>query len=172
MSDELSSLAELFDRCGVAYAVIGAHAVNVWVEPRATANLDVTVYASPEEQRRIRNEFEAAGYGAAREDGAKLPSGPDFVRFVAEDRSLTVEIQTAKTQFQRDVAARARRTASGLRIATPEDLIVLKLIAYRPKDRLDLLGLMRLHGLDWNYVERWAAQWQVQERLEQTRASR
>jgi hypothetical protein len=37
---------------------------------------------------------------------------------------------------------------------TPEDLIVMKLIAHRPKDRIDLLGLVALPGLDWSYVER------------------
>jgi hypothetical protein len=166
---ELSSLAGLFERVGVSYAVIGAHAVNAWIEPRATADLDVTIFAGPAEQQRLRNEFEAAGYSVARVDGAALPSGPDFVRFVAPGRSLTVELQAAKTELQREVVSRAKRSESGLRVATPEDLIVLKLIAYRPKDRLDLAGLARLNGLDWKYVERWAVEWQVEDRLVEIR---
>src|SRR6266852_1712693 len=170
MDDSLSSLARLFERAGVEYAVIGAHAVNAWVEPRATADVDVTVCANAAEQQRLRGLFEHAGYVVAREHGATLPSGPDFVRFVAAGRPLVVEIQSAKTDLQRELVSRARRSESGLRIATAEDLIVLKLIAYRPKDRLDLLGLMRVKDLDWLYVERWAHAWQVLERLAEARA--
>ena len=42
---------------------------------------------------------------------------------------------------------------------------MLKLIANRPKDRIDLLGLVQLDGLDWAYVERWAVAWDVADRL-------
>jgi hypothetical protein len=58
------------------------------------------------------------------------------------------------------------------RVATPEDLIVLKLIADRPKDRQDLLGLVALPDLDWAYVARWAAEWDVAERLAALRRDR
>jgi hypothetical protein len=76
-----------------------------------------------------------------------------------------VEIQAAKTALQHDVVCRARTSSEGVRVATPEDLIVLKLIADRPKDRQDLLGLVALPDLDWAHVERWAAEWDVADRL-------
>lgn len=169
MIDSLSSIADLLEKSGVRYAVIGAHAVNAWIEPRATADLDITVCANAEEQQRLRAVFEAAGYTVTREHGAALPSGPDFVRFVAAQRPLTVEVQSAKTDLQRELVARAKRSESNLRVATPEDLIVLKLIAYRPKDRLDLFGLVRLTNIDWSYIERWCDLWQVSERLAEVR---
>ncbi len=56
-------------------------------------------------------------------------------------------------------------------MATPEDLIVMKLIADRPKDAVDLLGLVRLPSLDWQYVERWTAAWDVTDRLARVRAA-
>jgi hypothetical protein len=45
---------------------------------------------------------------------------------------------------------------------SPEDLVVLKLIAHRPKDLIDLRNLLALPDLDWSYIERpplpgWAA---------------
>jgi len=46
----------------------------------------------------------------------------------------------------------------------------MKLIADRPKDHLDLLGLSRLDGLDWMYIEGWAAEWGVTERLRELRS--
>lgn len=169
MEDPLANLAKLFETAGVEYAVIGAHAVNAWVEPRATADLDVTVFADAAGQQRLRTVLESAGYRVAREHGAALPSGPDFVRFVAESQPLFVEVQAAKTELQRQLVARASTSESGVRVATPEDLIVLKLIAWRPKDRLDLLNLVRLQSLEWDYIDRQADAWQVLSRLAEVR---
>lgn len=56
---------------------------------------------------------------------------------------------------------RAIEAGGGIRVATPEDLIVLKLIADRPKDRIDLESLALLPDLDWNRVARWAREWKV-----------
>jgi len=47
----------------------------------------------------------------------------------------------------------------------------MKLIANRPKDQLDLLGLLGLDGIDWAYVEAWASEWDVAERLLELRAT-
>ncbi len=159
MVEALDALAGLLARARVEYAVIGAHAVNAWLEPRLTADVDVTVAAGTDAMVRLKRVLGDEGYLAAREHGADLPSGPDFVRFTSADGALVLELQTAKTEFQREVIRRA--TGGGLRVATPEDLIVMKLIANRPKDRADLDGLVRLDGLDWPYVERWAAEWEV-----------
>jgi hypothetical protein len=41
----------------------------------------------------------------------------------------------------------------------------MKLIASRRKDLGDLLGLFKMPGLDWEYVEHWAEVWQVSDRL-------
>ena len=82
---------------------------------------------------------------------------------------ITLEVQTAKTDFQREVVRRAAVSDDGVRVASPEDLIVLKLIANRPKDQVDLLALAALGDLDWAYVERWADAWGVREVLERLR---
>jgi len=166
-SSPLSEVGLVLERAGVRYAIIGAHAVNVWLEPRATADIDVTVETSVD--RHLHDVLASAGYRVAAEVGAGAPSGPDFVRYVSNDGSVTVELQVAKTALQRQVVARARRAESGVLVATPEDLIVLKLIAWRRKDELDLLGLVGIGELDWGYVERWASEWNVTDRLEDVR---
>jgi hypothetical protein len=45
----------------------------------------------------------------------------------------------------------------------------LKLIANRPKDQADLHGLVALPGLDWQYIRRWATEWEVLDELERLR---
>lgn len=162
--DVLATLASVFEQAGLAYALIGGHAVNLWLEPRFTADVDVTVAADPAALARARAGLEALGYRVNAEHGAELPSGPDFVRFVRDPHDPPIEIQAAKTSLQHELIARATRD-SGVATATPEDLILLKLIAHRPKDLADLAGLLALTGLDWSYVEQRARDWDVMDRL-------
>ena len=152
------------------YAIIGAHAVNAWLEPRFTADIDVTIELTAESSRDLIAAFGREGFVVARAHGERLPSGPDFLRFTSHDRLVTIEFQPAKTSLQVDLVQRAKRDRDGVRIATPEDLIVLKLIASRPKDQVDLLGLVRLPDLDWPYVERVARDWDLASLLSELRA--
>lgn len=169
-ADDVTALvARVFGEAGLAYAIIGGHAVNVWLEPRFTADLDVTVAANPAALARARAGLEAAGYVVTLEHGAGLPSGPDFVRFTRGPHDPPIEVQAAKTRLQEELIARARREPDGVLVATPEDLIVLKLIAHRPKDLADLAGLVILPGIDWPYVEERARDWEVLDRLDRLR---
>jgi hypothetical protein len=44
-------------------------------------------------------------------------------------------------------------------VATPEDLIVLKLIANRSRDIADCTELTQLPDLDWPFIDRWCDVW-------------
>lgn len=169
MSDALSDVAALLVQSGVSYAVIGGHAVNAWLEPRFTADIDITIVATPDDLKRLREVFGAAGFDAKLEYGAGQPSGPDFLRLVSADGSTVVEFQVAKTELQRAVVSRAKVSPAAVRVATPEDLLVLKLIADRAKDRVDLQGLVRLPDLDFAYVEAQCHDWGIADRLAELR---
>lgn len=59
-------------------------------------------------------------------------------------------------------------------VASPEDLVVYKLLADRPRDREDIRAILRTQQrtarrFDWEHVERWVAFWQIAERLERLR---
>jgi hypothetical protein len=161
VQDVLSVLARVLGQAGLSHALIGGHAVNAWLEPRFTADIDLVIAVDAAALGRFRKALAAEGIVVDVEYGAQEPSGPDFVRFVSADGLARVEIQVAKTPFQREVIQRARADDIRLRVATPEDLIVMKLIANRPKDQIDLIGLLGLAALDWSYIERWADEWGV-----------
>lgn len=169
MDEPLPHVAQLLASLGSDYAVIGAHAVNCWLEPRLTGAIDVTVATDRGQLEALRGRLLGEGFRVAREHGGGTASGPDFVRFVSEDGETVIEVQAAKTEFQREVVRRAVSTPEGLRVATVEDLIVLKLIADRPKDHADLEGLLGLGALDWAHVEQWATTWGVLDRLQRRR---
>jgi hypothetical protein len=173
--ESVELVASLIAEAGLHALLIGGHAVNFWLEPRFTAHIDLTVLAEPEAIRRAEAFLVGAGFTKVTEHGAGLSSGPDFVRFRRDRepsaRSIVLELQTAKTSFQEAAVRRGAIIGPDQRlpVATPEDLIIMKLIASRRKDLGDLLGLFTLHGLDWQYIERWAEAWEVTDRLAEMR---
>jgi hypothetical protein len=166
----LTALQKALEKAQVDYVVIGAHAVNAWIEPRFTGDFDITVQADHAALERLEQALEEQGYARAGAEGDELASGPDFVRFVSRNQGIDLEVQVAKTKFQSSAIERGARPGE-LRVATPEDLIIMKLIAYRPKDRADLAGLVKLDDVDWGYVDRWAKEWDVSDRLAEARAA-
>ncbi len=155
----------------IDYALIGGHAVNAWLEPRFTADVDIVVATGPDDFERLKQVLADEGFAVTREHGAGQPSGPDFVRFESDSSALILEVQAAKTAFQQEVVRRAGVGAAGPRVATVEDLIVMKLIADRAKDQVDLIGLVDLPDVDWAYIEGWAQEWQILDRLQRIRAA-
>ena len=75
--------------------------------------------------------------------------------------------------------ARAERVAIGpcdIPVVSPEDLVVYRLLADRPRDREDVRAVLRTQArtaraFDWGHVERWAGFWQIGDRLDRLRAS-
>lgn len=163
----LEDFARLLDTTGVTAALIGGQARNFWAEPRITRDFDFTVAPDRDPVLNLIEELHERGYISEREQGSDLPSGPDFARLIHPVSGDAIDLQSAKTPYQEGLLRRARRLEPSqlIAVATPEDLIVLKLLAYRSKDMIDLLALGVIDGLDWPYIEHWAGFWEVTDRL-------
>jgi hypothetical protein len=164
-------MARLFADAGLAGAVIGGMARNYWAIPRLTFDLDITVMADARAEEAVLAAMQAAGFTVLRAQERESPSGPAFVQLYNPETHHVVEFQAAKTPYQQLLVERAvpMPGAEPLRVATREDMVVLKLIAFRDKDRDDLRELSRVEGLDWDYIEHWAEEWEVVDRLSQVR---
>lgn len=164
--DAFASLRKILAGSDIPYALIGAYAVNVWLEPRYTADVDLVVQVGGQgaELDGLINQFINGGFTISAEDVTDNPSGPDFLKFESMEGGLVIDIQLVKTGYQQQVIEEAKEV-DGFRIARAEDLIILKLIANRPKDRIDLEGLARLPDIEWPYVEKWATEWEVTDLL-------
>ena len=55
-------------------------------------------------------------------------------------------------------------------VLTVEDVIVQKLIGWRPRDRDDIASILEAgHRLDEDYISRWASLWEVDDRWAEAR---
>ena len=159
-------LSEMIAAADLEVALIGGAAVNTYVEPRYTKDIDLTVAADPVGIEALTRLLRQAGFVTIRNQAGTASSGPDFVQLTREATHDIIDLIVAKMPFQRLLVQRALRSeGQWLPVATPEDLIVLKLIANRSRDRLDAEALARQEPIDWRYVEEWADTWDVGDRL-------
>jgi hypothetical protein len=138
------------------HLIVGGVAVTAVGEPRFTADLAVIVFVQIAQLERllaraIEKGFEAdpaVELAAAREGGSvRLTRGRFHFDLIV--RSLFIEDLAYDHSRVLKVFARSARFPS------PEDLVVLKVVAGRPKDLLDVDGVLKRHRekLDRNYVE-------------------
>lgn len=101
--------------------------------------------------------MEADGFSAQVETEPGEPS--PYVVFI-RGKGMQVDALRAETPFQMSVL---RRAENG--IATAEDIIVFKLLAWRTRDKDDIRSILAAgHDLDEGHIELWAAEWEVTER--------
>ncbi|HVV52794.1 MAG TPA: hypothetical protein VHO06_24245 [Polyangia bacterium] len=130
-----ADLQAFCDTQGWRQALIGGLAVLRWGEPRETVDVDLTLLTGfRDEDRLIRLLLERY-----------RPRIPNAAAFAIGNRVLLVENAAG---VGLDIAL------AGMRTCSAEDLIVLKTFAARPRDWIDVEGIIvRQTGhLDWSYV--------------------
>lgn len=162
------------------WAIIGAVARNAWAPPRATTDLDLAVMADHATLVAVAGALESLGYSRVREQRVEAGDPlPDILVFRADDSELRQgDLLVAKTSFEDDVLRRAETvTLEDIRlpVASPEGIVVYKLLADRPRDREDIRAILSTQvrtarPFDWSYVERWSEFWQIRDRLDRIRA--
>ena len=151
----LARASEDLDRASIPYMLIGGLALSAWGLPRATLDIDLTLWVAAEDLDNVCAQL-ASRY-------VSRTASP--VAFVRKNRVLPVETADgvridfifAAFPFERRMLGRAVSRHVGdatVRVATPEDLILLKLPSDRPKDREDMLLILNRFGrvLDWDYL--------------------
>lgn len=143
----LADLSSVLSRWGRWY-VFGAQAVIAYGVPRLSADVDVTIQLTPDEPERFARDMDAAGFSIRVAD-------PDFVRrtrvmpFVHRATAMPLDVVLAGSGLEDEFLDRVRDVDVGgtvVPLIDPEDLIIAKVLAGRPKDLDDVSNLWRLRG--------------------------
>jgi len=140
------------------FCFIGGLAVQHWGEPRITRDVDVTLLT---------------GFGNEEAFTEALltrfrPRVPDFwekalrarVALLQDDNGVGLDVALGALPFEAQVIERSREVRFlpewSLRICSAEDLIVMKSLAGRPRDWLDVetIIIRQASKLDWPYIGR------------------
>jgi hypothetical protein len=65
LSEDMKDLIELFERDGVQYALVGGYAVNFYGYVRSTQDIDLLVYPSAENAKKVTDALSEFGFGEA-----------------------------------------------------------------------------------------------------------
>lgn len=162
LDDVARNIVAVLEKLGITYAVMGGLAVRLYGLPRATFDVDFTVSVARERLPQMFDLAEEVGFtvpAAQRSGWIDTVRGLSVVKlqWSAEDRAVDVDIFLAETRFQqRLLARRIRYLVDGWEawFVTAEDLILLKLIAARPKDLADIADVFFVQGqLDEAYLK-------------------
>lgn len=153
-------MARLLDGAKIPYMVIGGQAVLVHGEPRLTLDVDVTLGVGTEKLDHILSLISREGLAPIPEDPAGFARQTLVLPARDAKSGERVDIIFSDTPYEHQAIGRAvRLSIAGTRVcfASPEDLLIHKLIAARPRDLEDARGiwLRQKSRLDAAYVERW-----------------
>ncbi|MGZ3748757.1 MAG: hypothetical protein ACXVCD_15590 [Pseudobdellovibrionaceae bacterium] len=153
----------LLEQQGVTHALIGGFALAVYGQHRAT--IDVDFLADGVKRELIKSSFLAKGFVLKYESPEVLQFvGPGFVDILLANRPLSQEM----------LKHAIRNQELGIYVVRPEDIIGLKIQAYKNdsrrelQDKADIQKLLQLPNLDFNLIKKYAdlfEEWATIEKL-------
>ncbi len=154
--DAIRAVATAMGEMDIAYMLVGGIANAVWGEPRATLDVDVTVWVEPEDVPNavsmLTQRFSArTGDPAAFVDRTRvLP--------LTSIEGVQIDVIFGLLPFEEQAIRRARDVdVAGVRakVCTAEDLVLMKIISERERDVSDARGVVHHRGdeLDRAYLE-------------------
>lgn len=161
----IQNLQKHLDHSGVPSIVIGGVAVAMWGDPRVTRDVDLKVRLGREDANRLLGLL-TPDYTSLLPDPVRALQHQGMV-FVQDATGTRIDLLLADTPYDLAAIQRGRdvEVAQGLmiRMCSPEDLVIYKLIATRPRDYEDAQGIIRRQGrnLDDAYLMSWLRQFET-----------
>ena len=162
ITDTAAEIASFLEEQNIPYAVIGGLAVQYWGEARTTRDVDVVILVTPD---RLESFFNAA----VRRFKPRLQDAVTFaqtnrVLLISGTDGTPVDISLGIPGYEEEVIQRTVTVRlpgqRAIRLISPEDLIIHKCVAGRPRDQEDIervLVRQRL-SVDIPYVRQWLSE--------------
>lgn len=152
-SKSIARLVATLRTLGIEFAIVGGVAVSLVSTPRFTADVDAVLLDIDGRLDWLVDELKKAGY----ESRATDPIG--FARrtrvpTMRDENGVGIDLMLGLLPFDLDLARAVTATLSDLStvpVASPSHLLVMKAIAWRPKDIEDIRQLVSVNpGIDWS----------------------
>jgi len=145
-TDLLRALVPVLATFGGRWYVFGAQAVLVWGRPRLTGDVDVTVFLDPEDPDAFVSAMERAGFDLRVRNMRDFVSRTRVFPFTHAASGLALDAVLGGPGLEEEFLRTARQVDIGglvVPVIGPEELIVTKILAGRPKDLDDVQGILR-----------------------------
>lgn len=158
----IQAVQEILEHFAGRGIVIGGVAASLLGKARSTADVDAVVLLSLDDIPELLDVAQNAGLTPRIENVEAFARRNRVVLLYHPTSGIAVDISLGILPFEQEAVNRSIVWSDGeLRIPlpTPEDLVILKAVAHRPKDMEDIRGIVARHpDLDWHRVEFWVKQ--------------
>lgn len=160
-----SGFLDLLAKHKISYALIGGLALGYWAEERFTKDIDFTISLDLSTWTAFKQELEANKNIKIQSISQDSDSDVPYLIRV-QFQNYPFDLISALTEYQQVLLSRAIEVQlldHKIKIASPEDIIISKLIAHREQDMVDIKNLVdSADNLDNAYIEKWVKTWEVQ----------
>ncbi len=147
------------DERQIPYMIIGGQAVLIYGEPRLTRDIDVTLGVGPERLADVTEFARASAWRVLVEAPQEFVQRTMVLPCIDVGSGIRIDFIFSHSPYERQAMDRVRRVPIGraaVRFAAPEDVVVHKIIAGRPRDLDDVQSiLLKNPQLDREYIRRW-----------------
>lgn len=167
-------LVSHFRKMNIPYMLVGGVALGVWGIPRGTKDLDFMIMNA--DQSNVDSIMKVEGYDLFNNAKGFMQYEHFLVVYGLVDYLLS-RSKIGDSMIERAVEKDLGEDIGKVRVATLEDMIILKVLAIknneaRPLDRQDVRDIIGFYGdrLDWPYIEEYVKMLEMEEVLKNVRA--
>ena len=155
----LHALTDWLAHSRVEYSFIGGVAVSLLTQPRFTQDADLMAWLTLDECENFLAQGQAFGFVSRSADQMAFARARRVLIVQHQLTQINVDISLAALPFEEEMIKRAttvRPAEFELRLPTPEDLLISKVFASRPKDLIDAASVLTTYpDLDRTRVRNW-----------------
>jgi predicted nucleotidyltransferase len=170
--DVLNTAIEALSTPPLPYCLIGALALGAYGRPRATHDVDLLILTDSATSHSYLDPLRAKGFAVASDWHESNPMSRDVVMRLKHTSApdFPLDLIFATSPLHKNALDRRKSIAiQGVQvfISSPEDLVLLKLTAGRPRDFDDVMGIVGNASapLDLDYLWSWAERLGLQSEL-------
>jgi len=155
----LEKLALALDARRIPYMVIGGQAVLLYGEPRLTQDIDLTIGRTADQVGDILELARQFAWKILVEHPVEFVRDTLVLPCLDPSTGIRLDFIFSYSAYEKQALERARRVPMGqaeVRFASPEDVVIHKMIAGRPRDMEDVKSLLtKNRDLDVDYIREW-----------------
>lgn len=160
--EALQALMTWFEHQQIPYTVIGGVAVSLTTEPRVTQDIDSLVWLDYERWPDFLESGAQYGFVPRLSDALDFARQRRVLLLKHSPSNINIDISFGATPFESELIERGQERDVGtfrVKAPTPEDLIIMKAVAMRSKDILDIERILDLHSnLDFDRIRYWVGE--------------
>ena len=157
--EPLAALQNLIDKLNGRGLIMGGIAASLLGKPRLTADLDAMVLASIQDIPNLLLLAQEVGLTARIEDADEFARNSRVLLLEHQQSGIPVDISLGVLPLEIEAVERSQIYEVGtlrLRLPSPEDLIIFKAVAHRPKDIVDIQAIIENYSnLDRDRIRMW-----------------